>query len=429
MRRSCTLVELIVAVAVTVILLVAVSGILHAAGAVTAIGGATADLLVEAAAIERALRSDFEHLSREGFLMIRCVAVPNDVNKPGPLLAPWLGPDAVIRADQIVFFRHGAVTLSTFRGTAGVNRKGGSTAARVYWGPAVQLRGGPPVEWANRIMGDDSVVWAIDPVVDRTAPLVPWSAGVRTLLRTRFQRNATDPPGDYRIDGDYGVLDATQPPAGAWLLARQSVILADDGGSPNVFLFTLSERGFRSTARIDDPVIVNGRVDAAAERLADVRMRVLDANDDGVTDPWTAQREVIAGMLFYPRAEPQAPGMHRVDQALTNHVIAACGSVAIEWTWADGVGMAIDRAAEQPWFGLDRTLPASAGAIEQHGGTLTTSAGLGIRGTGATVYEAIFGYDESATPWPTAIRFTMTLHDPRGVIEGGRTFQFVVKPR
>ncbi len=427
MQRSFTFIELMVAVVLLVGLLAVVSGVFHATGAVTAIGGATADMLGEAAAIERALRSDFAHLSREGFLAIRCVAVPNDVNKPGPLLAPWLGPDAVIRADQIVFFRHGAVTLSTFRGTAGVNRKGGSTAARVYWGPAVQLPGAPPVEI---VAVDDSVVWAIGPEVDRAAPLVPWSVGARTLVRTRFQRNATDPPGDYRIDGEYGVFDVTQPPAGAWLLARQPVILADDGGSPNVFLFTLGERGFRSTARIDDAVIVNGRVDAAAERLADVRMRVLDANDDGVTDPWTAQREVIAGMLFYPRGQTHAPGMHRVDQALTNHVIAtACSSFSIEWTWADGVGMAIDRAAEQPWFGLDRTLPATAPAIEQCGETLTTSAGLGIRSAGATVYEAIFGYDQDATPWPTAIRFTMTLHDQRGVIEGGRTFQFVVKPR
>ncbi len=119
MRRCFTLIELMVAVAVLVVLLAVVSGIFRTAGAVTAAGAATADVLAQAAAIERALRSDFEHLSREGFLAIRCVAVRNDVNLPGPLLAPWLGPDAVIRADQIVFFTHGAVTLSTFRGTAG----------------------------------------------------------------------------------------------------------------------------------------------------------------------------------------------------------------------------------------------------------------------------------------------------------------------
>ncbi len=410
MRRCFTLIELMVAVAVLVVLLAVVSGIFRAAGAVTAAGAATADVLAQAAAIERALRCDFERLSREGFLGIRCVAVRNDVNLPGPLLAPWLGPDAVIRADQIVFFTHGVVTLSTFRGTAGVNRKGGSTAARVYWGPAVQLAGAPGVERVNRSMDDDSVVWAIDPVVDRGAPMLPWTAGRRRFVRTRFQRNATDPPGDYLVDGDYGVLDATQPRAGGWLLARQPVILADDGGSPNVFLFTLSERGFRSTAWIDDAVIVNGRVDAAASRLSDIRTAVLDADGDGVADPWTSQREVMARALFYPRAERAAPGMHRVDQALTNHVIAVCSSITIEWAPVDGVE--INRAVELPWFGLDSDdqMPA-------------TTSGLGIEASGATVREAFFGYGES---WPTAIRFTMTLHDPRGVLEGGRTFQFVV---
>jgi hypothetical protein len=30
------------------------------------------------------------------------------------------------------------------------------------------------------------------------------------------------------------------------------------------------------------------------------------------------------------------------------------------------------------------------------------------------------------TPWPTALRITMRLHDPRNVIEGGQVFQFVV---
>ena len=410
MRRCFTLIELMVAVAVLTVLLAAVSGIFRTAGAVTAAGAATADVLAQAAAIERALRSDFEHLSREGFLAIRCVAVRNDVNLPGPLLAPWLGPDAVIRADQIVFFTHGVVTLSTFRGTAGVNRKGGSTAARVYWGPAVQLLGAPEIERVDPARDGDSVVWAIDPVVDRSAPLVPWSDGPRTLVRTRFQRNATDPPGDYLVDGDYGLLDATQPRAGGWLLARQAVILADDGGSPNVFLFTLSERGFRSTAWIDDAVIVNGRVDAAASRLSDIRTAVLDADGDGVADPWESQREVMATALFYPRAERSAPGMHRVDQALTNHVIAVCSSVTIEWAPVEGVP--INRGVELPWFGLG-----------SHDDTPSTTSGLGIEAAGATVCEAFFGY---GGPWPTAIRFTMTLHDPRGVLEGGRTFQFVV---
>ncbi len=61
--------------------------------------------------------------------------------------------------------------------------------------------------------------------------------------------------------------------------------------------------------------------------------------------------------------------------------------------------------------------------LGSHDDTPSTTSGLGIEAAGATVREAFFGY---GGPWPAAIRFTMTLHDPRGVLEGGRTFQFVV---
>ena len=57
-------------------------------------GEAAAEVLQEAAAIERQVRSDFERISREGFFMIRCVAVPNNINvgAGGPLLNPALAP-------------------------------------------------------------------------------------------------------------------------------------------------------------------------------------------------------------------------------------------------------------------------------------------------------------------------------------------------
>ena len=66
-----------------------------------------------------------------------------------------------------------------------------------------------------------------------------------------------------------------------------------------------------------------------------------------------------------------------------------------------------------------------------------SDAGVPVR-----VYTAIFGFNQDEayvvtpdglrvlrddyTPWPTQIRFTMTLHDPRLVLERGREFQFVL---
>jgi prepilin-type N-terminal cleavage/methylation domain-containing protein len=482
MRQSgFTLTESVVAVAILVVVVVAAGRLFQSAGAVTGLGLAGADVLQEAAAIERQIRGDLARLSREGFLVIRCVAVPNDVRGPGPLLDPFLGPEAVIRADQILFFTHGAHSIQTLRSGSGADRRAQGSAARVYYGHAFQVPDGPPVERPGP--GDD-VVLAIDPEVVAPEPIVPWSAEPRWLQRVRFQRNATDPPGDYVVDSDHGLADATQPPARRWLLARQAVVLADDGGSPAVFLFRLRRGGYRSTASIGDGAIRNGRVDAAAGGLNDIRVAVRGAAGGGPSDPWLDQRSAIAGLLFYPRAQRVAPGAHRVDQALTSQVLAgACSSLVIDWTWSDGVGEAVNAAGRRfrgfsagadgphPWFGLDPVGPPGRGRgvqtltryvagqeqgvrprtirpgdVEQFGDALTTEAGRAIKEMGAVVYEAVFGLNHHApldpvtgapwpggpdagttyTPWPSALRITMTLHDAAGKLGAGRQVQFVV---
>ncbi|MHC4304102.1 MAG: prepilin-type N-terminal cleavage/methylation domain-containing protein [Planctomycetota bacterium] len=483
-RFGFTLTEMVVAVAVLAIVIVAAGKMFQAAGTVVGVGLATADILQESAAIERQIRGDFERLSREGFLAIRCVAVPNDVNGPGALLDPALEPGAVIRADQLVFFTHGAHSIQTLRVGSGADRRAEGSMTRVYLGPAFQVPAGPPVALVGAAA---DVVWAIDPEVLADEPLVPWSTGPRRLQRVRFQRNATDPPGDYVIDGDHGVVDATQPRVGRWLLARQAVVLADDGGSPAVFLFRLGRGGFRSTSSIGDEVIRNGRVDVAAGGLDDIRADVIGGGGDGgggALAPWSDQRSAIADLLFYPRAERVAPGMHRVDQTLTSQVLAgACSSLVIDWTWSDGVGEAVNAAGQRfrglsidsdrphPWFGLDPAGPPGQGrgvrtvaqyvaglewdlrpqtiepgGIEQLANTLTTDAGRAIQRTGAVVYEAIFGYNQHTpldpatgapwpggpdatvtyTPWPSALRITMTLRDPASRLVMGRQVQFVV---
>ena len=120
--RAFTLSELMVAVVILVVVIVATSKMFGTASKVTGLGQAGAAVLQEAAAVERQLRSDFERLSREGFFVIRCVAVPNDVNLSGggPLLNASLPADAIIRADQLLFFTHGAQTIQTLGGAAGV---------------------------------------------------------------------------------------------------------------------------------------------------------------------------------------------------------------------------------------------------------------------------------------------------------------------
>lgn len=71
--------------------------------------------------------------------------------------------------------------------------------------------------------------------------------------------------------------------------------------------------------------------------------------------------------------------------------------------------------------------------------TITAPFGAGIP---VRVYTAVFGFNQDEayavtpdgirvlrddyTPWPTQLRVTCTLHDPRLVLERGRDFQFIL---
>ncbi len=141
-RRAFTLTELMVAVAVLVVVILAAAKIFGTASKVTGLGQATRDVMQEAAAIERQIRADFARLSHEGFFAIHCVAVPNDVHYSVTLpllLNPNLPREAMIRADQLVFFTTGVEGTEVFADSAGSNHKQQSTAARIYYGHAFQL--------------------------------------------------------------------------------------------------------------------------------------------------------------------------------------------------------------------------------------------------------------------------------------------------
>ncbi len=464
-RRAFTLAELMVAVAILAVVILATASIFGTASTVTGMSEAATDVLQEAAAIERQIRSDFERLSKDGFFAIRCTAIRNDynVNVPGGgLLDPLLPPDAWVRADQLVFFTQGVQSVQTIR--QGSSQKGQSTAARVYYGHAVQFPEAPAVQAPQ----GQPYVLAIDQDIPLTNPVFPWTMGTRPFVRTRFY-NLSD-PAQFQVDSPYpnNPVNVTQPPAKNWVLARHSLALADDAGEPTIFL------GWNSAAElIADPVVVNGRVDAAAQQLNQIK-RFLELPGTAYEE-WLHQRPKIASQMFYPRAERVAPGPHRVDQALTNHVLAgACSSFTIDWTYSDGTGDAtsnlgdyrgawIDGSIEKPWFGLDalgqagesrgvRTFREWATDIATDPPQTIFWGNIegqfsGAPAPGIQNYSAYFGYNRDApfhgpigpdpaigaphikvgfTPWPTAIRITMRLHDVAGRLEAGRVVQYVV---
>ena len=455
-----TLVELMIAVLVLVVVIVATSQIFGTVGKVTSLGQATADVLQEAAAIERQIRSDFERLAPNGVFAIRCRSIANDINFPGPLLNPALPAAATIRADQLLFFTNGVAGTQVFAGSSGASHKQQGTAARIYYGHAFQV---PGADVLGAVSADAAVAF------NNSDPLFPWSQDPAPPSLEMF--NAV-------TGASLGDVDGTQPLASQWLLARQSVFLADDGGGTEVYL--INTGGINSTSAIWDLAIRNSRLDIAASQLNDIRSDVVG---DG-TVPWIPdQRNVIGGdYLFYPRAERVAPSMDRIDHSLTANVLAgACSSFIVEWTYSNGVGevrndfgnviwegFQSSPEREQPWFGLDADLDGD-GIPERGAHFYSDDTGQGAWWDGAEtilpvdtmpnnleqffeiipgqlkVYEAIFGYNRTTpldpdtgqpwvpdsspnayTPWPSSIRITMFLHDPATKLEFGREIQFVI---
>jgi prepilin-type N-terminal cleavage/methylation domain-containing protein len=460
MRRGFTITELLVAVAIVVVVFLAIGKMFATAGRVTGLGEATTDVLQEAAAISRLWREDVEAVAPEGIFAIRCVAVRNDVNG-AVLLNPNLPPDAVIRADQLLFFTNAAQRVRTFLAGSNANQRAQATVSRVYYGHAFQLgEAGLPIDMAG-------VPRAFD--AGPLEPVTPWTAGQIETVRTIFS-GFNIFRAQNRTETDVIPADARR-----WILTRQAVALMDDdvevADSPDKAIFldeALTARSIfiRDPLAGNTPQIRDGRIDAAATELNEIR-RAIEIAPAGTMRPWHAAGGAGSGgdqfsfiadqMLYYPRAERVAPSANRIDQALTNHVLGtACSSIVIDWTYDDGTGAAFDASGtfypgvrqmvdsngdeiEQQWFGLSE---ARRGVVtydewaDDGNGAARIFADQIERvqsDPDVVTYEAFFGFNRDDpfasgyTPWPSAIRVTLTLHDPRTELEAGREVQFVIK--
>lgn len=439
--RSFTLTELLIATVILLIIVIATSRIFGTASKVAGIGEATANVLQEAAAIEQQIRQDFARLDYGGFFAIQSHAVSNDVNTSGVLLDPNRPLSATFRSDQLIFFVSGIQNTRNFSiSPFSDSRQQQSTSARIYYGHAYQLPGAA--------VGQDP---------DPTWNWQPWRSGLIPMVD-----RAGAPAGNFNVP----LLRPTQ-----WLLSRQAILLADDGGGGDAFFGTQN-----SAPSIVSPAVRRGRVDIAASNLSDIRQDILTR----LPVTWPTQSTVISNAFFHPRAEREPPVeigdldnpnfVRREDFALTSHVIGTgCSEFIVDWTYQDNDGafstqdVSIDGIGilptfAQPWFGLlDEARgvypfrqyflnPNSIDDIKIDNTTPLINPNVIERpvfsGGGVVRYRAIFGYnrdeprdavgvfgelDTGYTPWPSAVRITMRLHDPKGRLENGRLYQFVVE--
>jgi prepilin-type N-terminal cleavage/methylation domain-containing protein len=455
-RRSLgfTLTELLVAVAILVVVIIATARIFATVSKVAGAGEANADLLQTAQTIERQIRNDIARISRDGFLVIRNVEVPNDINAslPGPLLNAAADSNARVRADQLLFIAEGTFYSTQFSGSKGIFVSGSdkrypvaqATAARVYYGHGYQLPFAPPA-------GD-----AINAGLNNGFPVLPWT----------FSPAGDDDLKVSTVRWDTGAfirdVVASQPSAREWILGRHAMLLADDG--TNGFLrYNILQNDPKnstpsiwirpSTAAITtgpdyDSGVLASRVDIAGSTIDKIRQTVTNLG----AATWSAQRtQILRSMsspgetlpLRYPRFERAGAGgsTERADQMLTNPALAyGCSSFIVDWTWEDGVGrqknadgstidptpgspasgdewvgFGLNGLGEQPWFGLADAARnvAPLSNLFPYSASTTTSPGFvglpiyppNIEGTtpsffypslpSVRVYEAVFGFNQT----------------------------------
>lgn len=356
MRRSraFTLTELMVAVVVLLVVILAVGRIFGTASTVVSNGEGNAEILQEAASLEGLLRSDLDRISEQGVLLIQCVAVRNDVMEdfgaPGRLLEPTLPADHWFRCDQMFFI---AEDLAVSRQTQGMNSYietasgvyGGespapqSTGSIIYYGHGFQVPFAPvssvPLDVAQPIRIDGQQV-----------PIQPW-------WRPLFDGNNAPDLLSWPDEQYFGPCNIEQPIPAQWAMGRQELLMADGGdtagfhylsnpgtSSPNASgrLLDRADTGneikfLRSPAR-------NSRVDVVTTDASQFRdfIQYLDP------DPAVAGGELADGLFNYrPRTEKRPASLTREDALLTaNTLLGNCSSFTIDWTWADGTGRELD---------------------------------------------------------------------------------------
>ncbi len=526
-HHAFTLTELLVAIAVLVVILIATARIFSSASKVAGTGEATSSLLQSAAAIESQIRADFANLSREGFFVIQCVS------------------GGGTRADQLVFFTQRSTTSQQFMGSreSSATNQVASTwlaesgVARVYYGHGVTAPN----------LGADQDTDGFNSTGCDGSALTPWSS-------TAAFGNSTIDAHNWTAGTTQGSKGQPNTPKENWPLLRQALVLAKDGAGPSSpdlvyaanyknatsVLSTEKQRPWvdpwftsgnpNPTGSGYDPTWLSSRVDICTMSLADIKRQITgngalpfllgsSANPwvdcqrtrmlqcVGFPDPFMNSGGEDQPFLRYPRAEKVPPSMGRADSMLASSILSAnCSSFRVDWTWSDGVGrsgsglgMVVAGRTQTPWFGLcDQPCPAVAPSANNvrpvsnivnfvdngNGDVFGTidaplvvdNAAFPADGTApslnlvcnaegflnidpsncdlhlkpvwapspcqpATVYAAAFGYNSEDTsvmpplstgngpytPWPSAVRITMTLNDPNARLEGGRVFQFIVE--
>ena len=244
LRRAFTLIELLVSLSVLLVVIIATARIFGTTSKVAAIGEASADLQATANAVEKVIRGDVERIARDGVLAIQCVAVRNDVNRSttypqAPLLDTTRAVTDFVRCDQLVFFGRGRESSQVYLGTRGGSRSDAAYSVNMFPSGTLKItpeftaqefmiRLGHGVQFPTLLVDKNNPTLRPDAdffdTVAKGNPPVPWMWSPTPVMSSSY------------FDGAANTLKymAGQPEARQWTLARQVILLADDGINTNI---------------------------------------------------------------------------------------------------------------------------------------------------------------------------------------------------
>jgi len=254
-RRAFTLVELLVSLSVLLVVIIATARIFGTTSKVAALGESSADLQATATAVEKAIRGDIARMARDGVLAIQSVAVRNDVNRfqriqnapeatgtainaTAPLLNPTLASTDFVRCDQIVFFGRGHEASQVYLGTRGGSRSEQRYAVNTFPQGTLEItpeftsqefmvRLGHGLQFPSLLvdMNNEKLRPDADTLgsnVSTVIPPVPWMWSPTPIMTASNFDSITANSIKYL---------PSQPESRNWVLARQVILLADDGNS------------------------------------------------------------------------------------------------------------------------------------------------------------------------------------------------------
>gem|GEM_PF-2089323 len=444
-RRGLTLIEMMVAVSILIIVMLAVGLIFGSASKAVGTSQKLLDMISNVRAVQWQLDRDLAGLDKNGFLVIRCGSFQDVAS-------------VTHRCDLISFISSGSFqhrtgsTQSASSSSVFTENATVAPSAFITWGQLVMEKANPNPANSD-YLGNNQTYWI---------PL--------TQPPTGTYRDATSSTGYSSAGmtlGRNAMLLAPQntgttniTPMGALSLAAYTNQTAS-GSSGSAIDYYSNELPTANTSFDSGAHITQSRIDLAATTPPDIMARIQQILGNN-RNTGTPEAYFEAEHFCYRRGAVCSvyDGVASTNNyALLNgyfrmHPIALQGVTSFAIDWTDGsetLGSAdvdlitgntvtIDLIGTTKWYGIyDYQKGASSKgilfntgpttAVIDHGNTPIQIGALSqlANTTLGDKYVAIFSYDTPRTSWPTALRFRYHVDDPTGRLSGGRDFVQIVK--